>query len=282
MNKPDKWIEIQVGLNPQHLEKLSSYLFALGAEGITEQETAFVVYFPAEEWTAEKWKMLQSLCRDVDEQVAFSTGEVEAQNWNENWKKNFKPLTVGEHCVIVPEWDADFPAGGRHKIIISPKMAFGTGHHETTRLILSLLPDYVQQGMRVLDAGTGSGILAIHAIQLGAASVFAFDTDPVAIENANENIVLNHCTKVIETKIGVLTDAPEGPYGLLLANINRNVLLGLSQDLLTRAITGATLILSGLLESDTALVRQAYETAGWRYRDARQLGEWIALVFVRS
>jgi ribosomal protein L11 methyltransferase len=277
----DKWIEIRVELNPKHLEKLSSYLFALGAEGITERETAFVVYFPSDEWTAEKWQMLQTLCREVDEQVTFSSGEVEAQNWNENWKQNFKPLVVSEHCVVVPEWDADFPANGRHKIIISPKMAFGTGHHESTQLILSLLPGYVQSGTRVLDAGTGSGILAIHAIQLGAASVFAFDTDPVAVENADENIALNHCANVIETKIGVLNDAPEGPFGLLLANINRNVLLALPQNLLARAETGATLILSGLLESDTALVRQTYEAAGWQYREARQLGEWMALVFVK-
>ncbi len=281
VNSQDKWIEITVNLLPQHLEQLSSYLFALGAEGISEQESAFVVYFPAEEWTAEKWQMLQTVCKEADPQVTFSSGEVEAQNWNENWKQNFKPLIVGDHCVVVPEWDTDYPAEGRHKIIISPKMAFGTGHHETTRLILSLLPNYVQKGMWVLDAGTGSGILAIHAIQLGAASVFAFDTDPVAIENAEENIALNGYTKVIETRIGVLSEAPEGPFGLLLANINRNVLLDLPQELLTRAEPDATLILSGLLENDTDLVRLTYETAGWRYQTGRQMGEWMALVFVK-
>ncbi len=274
-----KWIEIEVNLPPQRLEQLASYLFALGAEGITEQETSFVVYFPEQEWTNEKWQMVQSLCRNMDAQVSFSLGEVEAENWNENWKRHFKPLTVGEHCVVVPEWERDFPAEGRHKIIISPKMAFGTGHHETTRLILSLLPDYVQQGMRVLDAGTGSGILAIHAIQLGAASVFAFDTDPAAIENAQENIALNRCSDVIETAVGGLQDVSHGPFALILANINRNVLLDLARDLFNRAGSGATLILSGLLESDSEMVRRAYETTGWRHKEERQMGEWMALVF---
>ena len=279
---PPKWIEIKITMPTEHLETISSYLFALGSSGLLEGKEDFTVYFPQENWIPESYVLLRSFCETLYPEVQFSLSEVEAENWNENWKKNFHPFHLTENCVIVPDWEKEYDAAGAYKIIISPKMAFGTGHHETTRLILLLLPDFVNEGTKVLDAGTGSAILSIYAAQLGAAQITAFDPDPDAVENALENIQLNNLESRISARIAVLDQIEEKDFDLILANINRNVLLQLAEPFTTYLRPGGTLILSGLLEQDFEKVNQTYSAAGWNLQRKEQLGEWLALVYKRN
>lgn len=277
----EKWIEIKVISHPKHLEHISSYLFALGCDGISETDADFTVYFPSQVWSTESFKLLKSILLSVDKESKIAVSELEAENWNENWKENFKPFHLTDSCVIVPDWEQDFNAGDAYKIIISPKMAFGTGHHETTQLILLLLPEYLKKGAKVLDAGTGSAILAIHAMQLGANQVLAFDNDPVAMENARENVVLNGFENQIDCHTGQLDIAAGKEFDLILANINRNVLLDLATEFQPYLTGEGHLILSGLLESDFEIVAGKYKQAGFELMERKQRGEWLALVYKR-
>lgn len=277
----EKWIEIKIMSDPRYLEQISSFLFALDCDGIIERDDGFIVYFPQKAFSAESLTLIKSICLSVDPAAKIALSEIEAENWNENWKENFKPFHLTDSCVIVPDWEKELDTGLAHKIIISPKMAFGTGHHETTQLILMLLRDYIQKKSRVLDAGTGSGILAIHAVQLGAQNVLAFDNDPVAIENAIENVALNSFSNQIDCRTGQLDMATGQEFDLILANINRNVLLDLAPEFSKHMSLEGKLILSGLLETDYEKISVAYEQAGFQLIEKRHQGEWLALVYKR-
>lgn len=279
------WIEIKVELDPQYLEEVSGFLYRTGCSGIYELDDGFKVYFANEDWSSDKLLLIADFLKRI--KPAFSMDEmhfsdVENQDWNEKWKENFKPLRVSDNLIVLPDWE-EIPAGeGEVQLIINPRMAFGTGHHETTKLILQLLPSHLVPGQNVLDAGTGSGILAIYAALLGAARVVAFDNDPVAVENARENFVLNG----VQDKIEIFT-AEAGPQGgdkfpLILANINRNVLLQLAQNFYSCASGSGKLILSGLLQEDFKQVNERYSKIGWRLIKEKREGEWLALVFEKS
>lgn len=277
----EKWLEIKVGLSPRHLETIASYLFALGSDGLVERETDFSVYFPESVWNSETLAMLKSICTSIDPKARLCVSQIETENWIENWKENFRPLKLTDSCCIVPDWEKDFDSGAAHKIIISPKMAFGTGHHETTQLLLMLLPDYLKPDMSVMDAGTGSGILAVHAVQLGASHVLAFDNDPVAIENALENVQLNQMENKIEAVVADLQQFKGTKFDLILANINRNVLLGFADEFSSSLYPGGILLLSGLLKTDYEAISKVYAEAGWTEIGQQQRGEWLALGYRR-
>ncbi len=277
-----QWIEIKITLPSEYLESISSYLFALGSSGLVEEDNACTVYFPEENWIPDSYVLLRSFCKALYPDVRFFQSRVQAENWNENWKKNFHPFRITKNCIIVPDWEKEYDAGDAHKIIISPKMAFGTGHHETTKLILRLLPEYLNPQASVLDAGTGSAILSIYAAQLGAERITAFDPDPDAVENALENIKLNGFQTRIAAQVATLHEIEKNEFDLILANINRNVLLTLAEPFTHFILPEGTLILSGLLEHDFDRVNETYAAAGWYLRRKEQLGEWLALVWVRN
>ena len=161
-------------------------------------------------------------------------------------------------------------------------MAFGTGHHETTQLVMVMLQKYLKNEQRVLDAGTGSGILAILAAQLGAAEITAFDNDPIAIENAKENFDLNNIKTAHSIIYGVLEDIKELEYDVIVANIDRNVLLQLPEKLVGYIRPGGILILSGLLSRDEDKILNAYEEFDWRPVEKNQRGAWIVLALTHD
>jgi ribosomal protein L11 methyltransferase len=203
------------------------------------------------------------------------------ENWNEAWKDHFKPFRIDDHLVIYPDWETAQTDDHTIAITIAPKMAFGTGHHETTRLILKFLADFLTPDMRVLDVGTGSGILAIYAAKRGCRQITAFDNDAVAMENAAENVRLNHCADSIRLQTGTLRNitSPGDGYDLITANINRNILMQLATDWKTYARQGTWLILSGILKDDVRLVMDHYAAHGWQLTEQRSENEWAALTF---
>lgn len=276
------WIEISVHLDPAYLERVSSHLFALGCQGIHERADDFVLYFAAADWNNDKLLLLQDyLQRQVAgfDSAQLVVGKIDDQNWNENWKDSFKTFHLNEKIVIAPAWDNYQAVGDEIVLRINPQMAFGTGHHETTQLALLLLQDYLKKGMTVLDAGTGSAILAIYAALAGAKSIVAFDNDPVAIENAVENCRLNQVLSKINLFTGTLQDVRGQAFDCITANINKNILLDLAAGF--KGLINATgiLILSGLLLTDVDEIVKVYETQGWRLLEQRQRNEWAALVF---
>lgn len=207
---------------------------------------------------------------------------IEGQDWNREWEKNyFKPIVVDNLCVIHSSFHMDIPEC-RYDIVIDPKMAFGTGHHATTTLILRRLLGMNLQGQKVVDMGTGTGILAILADMLGAASIDAVEIDEFAFRNAEENVVLNQAGHVRLHLGDALTLDKIKDINLFIANINRNII---TTDLAAYAETlaaGARVILSGFYEEDIPVIMQEAEKYGLVYSDRTIMDKWASLCLIRQ
>ncbi len=278
MKTKNSWIGIYIKYPPAILEELSAYFFAMGCQGINELESSFQLFFYEEDFTDSTREKLFSLLnsKGIDVQIVFN--KIEAENWNESWKENFKIFQVGQKIIVKPDWENYTAKKNETVITIAPKMAFGTGHHETTQLILELMENRINPGMSVLDAGTGSAILAIYAALKGAGTIVAFDNDPDAIENAAENCALNAVSSKINLHCNDLSMITKKEYDLIVANINRNILLQLATPFLDYIIPGGLLILSGLLTTDFDDILKKYNEAGWHLLKSKQKGEWMAIL----
>lgn len=197
-------------------------------------------------------------------------------NWAEAWKAHFTPQRIGERFVIVPSWtEADTDPGDR-VIRLDPGMAFGTGLHPTTRLCLAEIESRVRPGSSVLDVGTGSGILAIGASQMGAARVVGIDISPTAIETAAANAATNGVS--VELVAGDLSAGPAERYDLVVANLLASTILELADDLAASVGDGGVLIASGILTEQEASVSERLAAAGFEAVEGRVSGDWVALV----
>jgi len=282
MEKTKNWLKIRINSHPDILETISPLLFELGCSGLEESSESFVIYFDEVQWNNNIHSELLGIISRASpgfEQDQLDIEKVPAKNWMDEWKKGFHSFKVTDSLVVKPDWEQIEPEQGRTVITITPKMAFGTGHHESTRLILTLLKEYMRQGYSVLDLGTGSGILAIYAAKLDASDVLAVDNDPEAYDNFKENIELNNCSDKITGMTGTLENIDEKEYDLILANINRNVLLELPKDLINFISNAGYLILAGILETDEQIIKQSYASEGWYCIDTRQENEWLSMVF---
>ena len=187
--------------------------------------------------------------------VDFKKTVVPPQNWNELWESNFQPISVDDFCYIRADFHAAV-AGMKHEIVITPKMSFGTGHHPTTHAMIQQMRDIDFENKSVADFGTGTGILAIMASKLGAKSVWAIDNDDWSIENANENIAKNNCQNISLEKRDEFGNGQQ--FEVVLANINRNVILDSVKQIAAGLSSGSTLLLSGLLKQDEEVVIKAF------------------------
>lgn len=276
------WIELKIDLSPFHLELLSSYLFATGAAGIEEGTDHFKVFYDSKDWDYEKELLLKQYIKSVIPEFSPDMSvisKIENEDWNIKWKENFKPFRIGEKIVIAPDWVERSPADNELWLTISPKMAFGTGHHETTQLILLAMEKFLSAGMSLLDAGTGSGILAIYAAMCGAGPVIAFDNDPVAVENTAENCRLNAVENKIRYFCGELSDLSVKKFDMIAANINKNALSSLAGQFRPFLKEKGILILSGLLKNDERQMLKIYEENSWQFVEKIQKNEWISLIF---
>ena len=202
---------------------------------------------------------------------------VEGRDWNAEWEKNyFKPIVVDDLCVIHSSFHKDIPTC-KYDIVIDPKMAFGTGHHATTTLILRRLLNMDLSGRKVVDMGTGTGILAILADMRGAASIDAVEIDEFAYNNAAENLELNHAEHV-RLHLGDATTLAEiRDIDLFIANINRNIITADMAAYTDTLSPGAEMILSGFYEEDIPVIMKTAETLGLKYSDHTVMDRWASL-----
>jgi ribosomal protein L11 methyltransferase len=180
--------------------------------------------------------------------LPYTWQRIEERNWNEEWEKNFQPVVVEGFCAIRAHFHPPMPEV-EHELIITPKMSFGTGHHATTYMMLQAMRELDLRGKRVLDFGTGTGVLAILAERLGAASIVAIDNDHWSIENARENVTENGCTRIEVLKRDRVAEL-EGPFDVILANINKHVILSQLETLVQQLTEDGVILLSGLLQDD--------------------------------
>jgi len=206
------------------------------------------------------------------------TRRIKNAMWEEEYRKSIKPAYVGEDIVIRPTW-ATLPEEYRYEIFIEPKMAFGTGTHETTQGCLRLIRDNFQSGQRFLDVGCGSGILSVLASKMGACFIKAIDYDPIAVENCQENFELNSVTVDSEILCGSQEKfAGDSPYGFVCANIIKTTILEMLPELVLVVETGGTLVLSGLLEQDREDIELGLQAEGMTLIDVIKEGEWLSFL----
>lgn len=282
-----EWVRLNFGVASEELqEELVAELAELAITSFLQTEQGVEISLPADEFEScalaiESAIESQSIRHNLA--IPYRTERFEERNWNREWEESLRPFTVGRFLIVPDRSRVKVPEGFR-LLRIEPKMSFGTGLHETTRLMLLMLEKTPSDRLgKVLDAGTGTGILAIAAARLGASEVFAFDFDPLCEKNAIENIRENGVDEVVTVCLGGIETADGiDPRDLVLANINRNAILEMMPAFHERLRPGGTLLLSGLLERDRAGIEEAAAPFGLTLTESERMGEWIALRFERT
>ena len=241
-------------------------------------------YFPIDGHLNDVIAQIQSELRRLRAlELDFDLGKLEVitqgfenEDWSESWKKAFKPIRMGEHFVIRPGWAEFDPLPGDKVIEIDPGLAFGTGTHETTGMCTALVEKYVRPGQRVIDIGTGSGILAIAAAHMGADEVLATDLDPVAVRVAAENAGINGFGDRISCRCGDLLDVVDVSGDVVIANIIADVIIMLAKPVRARIADGGLFICSGIAVDRRDDVIRALNEADYEILDEPVKGEWAA------
>ncbi len=247
-----------------------------------KDKAAVSIFVPEEKSVAEFYSFLQDRFRALSLSVSVETEGVSEDDWAENWKKYYKPISLGR-VTVVPAWEKYEAKEGEIIVRMDPGMAFGTGTHETTRLVMRILQDVVFGGERVLDVGTGSGILSICASKLGAGEIFAYDIDPVAVRVARENAEADGCRNITVGVSDLLAGVDRAePYGICVANIVADIILRMLPDIGALLSPGAPLILSGIIAPRKEDVIAAAAAEGFRVEREETENDWVALLVRRA
>ena len=278
-----KWIRFTIEVPASIHELLIAELMDLELESFEQFDNRLDAWIDASRWDDVKREELERLLNRYWPGAAWRREEVAEQNWNEEWEKSIRPVRVGSF-LILPTWLEAAPEEGVRQLRIDPKMSFGTGLHPTTRLMLRFVERLVTgETDSVIDAGTGTGVLSIASVILGAKQVFAFDIDPWSERNARENCEINRVQNRVGIQLGGIETIPAGmKASLILANINRNTLMALLSRLTEHLHPDGDLVLSGLLSEDREAILQRAGEIGWSMQDELGEGEWLALHLTRS
>ena len=259
---------------PELQEALLGLLTTLPFESFEEREDSLVAYIPDMPGMEDFPSSLDAIREYIP--FALEVERLEDQNWNVLWESNFSPIQVGAFCGIRAEFHPSFGDAVQYELCIQPRMAFGTGHHETTYMMIELMEHLPLAGARVLDYGAGTGILAILAEKLGASAIDALEIETIACENARDNCRMNSAEKVTVWE-GTLERVSGKNYDIVLANINRHVLLDSFLPLYAMLPAQGLLLISGILLADRELIEKAVREAGFRIEEVREKGQWVAM-----
>lgn len=299
------WLELAVKAHPEAVEAVSELLSRYANKGIVIEEPielidegqeyrvkqgepvsvrAYVPVDGGEEETRQRvaeglWH-LSSLGPNFVGHLETQT--VDEKDWENAWKEFFYVTHIGQRIVIRPSWREYTPAPQEIVLTLDPGMAFGTGLHPTTRMCLEQLERHLRPGMRVIDVGTGSGILALAAARLGASNIYAIDNDSVAVKSTIANTAMNGLSERIEVVAGVLDDEAaarmEGRFDLVIVNILAHVIGALAPQLARVLAPGGLLIASGIIEAHMAKAEEPLCAAGLESFERASIDDWIALV----
>lgn len=251
-----KWFQIIIQIDEPYQDLLVGQLALLGFNGFLQEKKSLSCFIPTTKWTLAIRTKFQTILKHFKREfpvvnLSFTITSMRQQNWNKTWEKKTGIVEVTPRIVIKPSWKK-LPSRHRKKLVlhIDPKMSFGTGNHETTRLSLNLIERFLQPKMNVIDFGCGTGILGIACIKLGAHSVIAIDNDTWAIENTRENVKRNHVQRQIKVRRGSISVIPQIKFDLIVANIDFHTISRFIRSLAARTRKQGTVILSGILTRD--------------------------------
>ena len=280
----EKWVEVAVEVPHEHADAVANFLIESGAPGLVTNTSGATTILTAHYSSSPPLDSLKRFCAAIDCDGPFPlvrTQTVAEQDWAENWKQHFEPLLVGDQLFVCPPWRCIAPPG-RLAVVINPGMAFGTGHHASTRGSLVLLERNIRRRhvARALDVGTGSGILAIAMLKLGVNDVWAIDIDPLACQITAINAAVNEVDDRLH--IAATWDACTGPFDLIVANLFATLLIERAPCLSRSIAAGGTLICSGLLAPDEGSVRRAYQRLGLTVVARFEESAWVTLDFANK
>ena len=258
---------------------LAAILGEVGFESFVECEGGLTAYIQQTLCDENAIKIAINEFPLPDTDITYTYTEAEDKDWNEEWEKNFfQPIIIGNRCVIHSTFHQDVPKA-EYDIVINPQMAFGTGHHETTSLIIGELLDSDLQGKALLDMGCGTSILAILARMRGASPCTAIDIDEWCVRNSLENIELNGVDNIAVSQGDASSLESKGPFDMVIANINRNILLADMKHYIARMNPGAELLMSGFYIDDIPVIREEAERNGLHFVHHREKNRWAAVKF---
>lgn len=309
-----EWNEVKLYTTTEAVEIVSGYLISHGLRGLMvedaqdfqdflndtsvhwdyidedlmklkECETSITFYLPDNLQGIELYRSIQGGLSSLRAgtpsvdfgRLALETRQVQEEDWSTAWKKYYHPVRVGQHLIACPCWEECELAEGDVRVLLDPGMAFGTGTHETTRLCMEFLEETVFPGASVLDVGTGSGILAITSLLLGAKSASGVDIDELAVKIARENAELNGVSDRLTLFCGDLTEQVSGTFDIICANIVADVLIRLSKTVTQFMRPDSVLLVSGIIEDRYGDVAEALAAAGLTVTGKHQENDWIAL-----
>jgi len=267
--------------NPFQPDLISGLIWELDITGITEEENHLIVFADENADVSEEKikKYLEKLkSENLLNDFSIVSESLPEKNWNELWEKGREVIRVSDKFVIKPTFKEYAAQPGEIVLTIDPKMSFGTGEHQSTKLSIKLLEKYVRPGIRLLDVGSGTGILSIAAIKLAAAEAVAADNDERCYENCKENCELNSVTGKVKMVKGEISELKENNFDLIIANIQKDVLLDITNQIIVKLKPKGIAILSGLLIKDKKDIEEHYAKAGFEIVESESMDEWIAVV----
>jgi ribosomal protein L11 methyltransferase len=261
-------------------DMLIAELSEAGFDTFMETDEGFEAYVEEEKYDAGLVTTIRDRYNELSA-LTFSFDRIAKKNWNEEWEKNYEPINVDDRCLIRAEFhqqERKYP----YEIIITPKMSFGTGHHQTTHLMIKSQMDIDHQNKRVMDAGCGTAILSVMACKRGAKEVEAFDIDEWSVVNGEENKLLNNCAN-IHLQQGKITEVKlTGTFDIILANINKNVLLDEIKIYATYLNPGGLLLLSGFYTHDIPDLLKEASASGLAERKRDERETWACLLLEKK
>jgi ribosomal protein L11 methyltransferase len=274
-------LKVVFHLNESLQELLIAELDERGFDSFEQVGGRLSAYARSQIWSDDIAEFLTSWLDERGVRPDFLMESIPEQNWNAEWESSLEPIDVGVF-TIKPSWVELDTTAERIPVEIDPKMSFGTGYHASTRLVLRLLPAALKSGDRVLDAGTGTGVLAIASAKLGASSVFAFDHDRWSYINALENVRRNHVADVVQVALGDISCVPDESFDVILVNIHLSVIERMMPALIARGAPQSSMLVSGLLVEHRERMMQLAESVGLDIQGEVTEETWYAATLTRS
>ena len=285
MNKEKYYYQVEIGFTKKTYEDVLNILYRLGINQILETDNSFILYFTEAEREKETLLARCIFDNELIKNNLYDLKKIKNQDWDKNWKKSIKPVFIKDKIIVYPSWLKKSIEKFKKRILIEidPKMSFGTGHNETTQLVLEQMCDFWEEkNKKILDFGCGTGVLAIAGLKLGAKKLIAIDTDKDSIDNAKEYFEINNVKNLIKLHRKTISELKESNFDVVLANILRNVIEENLTYIYKKLKINGKLFISGILNTEDELISKALINQGFNIIDKRYKAEWIGFYAIKK